>query len=740
MGKGGTNTVTQASPPPQFLNAYQNAFNRAQQVANTPYQPYAGGNPAAYVAPLSQQQQAAIQNVANAQGMAQPYYNQAQQYIANSQTPIWQNVMQFSPGNVMQYYNPYVQEVVNTTQQQFANLNQQQANALTANAASAGALGGNRWGVAQGVLAGQQALAEAPQLAGLEQAGYNTALGEFNVQQQQQLGAQEAQNWLASQAGFAETNLGTTAESMALQGAAAQLETGGLQQQMAQEYLNIPYENYLAAQAYPFQTTGWLASIAEGLGGLSGGISSTTPMEPSLMSQIGGTALAGAAAFGAMGGFSGLSSLLGGGTAAATDMADSILGAFAFMNRGGRTKRPRGFAEGGGTDSGPSTDADWENIRNLGQPAPPAPHVEGIPVAKASYEGSPTAMDNAVNQFPSLPPRGASTAGMGPGGDASAAGASPPAGFSNPPPSGNMPDSDAVWSQIYQSAKPNPWLSLFKAGAAMAAGQSPFPLANLGAGMLAGANDWERQSLSANDLLGRVQEARDRLRETSELRQQQMENQAAYREAMSDYHNRLADLRQQGLQQQYELGQERLQNQIALMQDRLNIYQALADSMMKYRDWAMKHGDEEESRKQTQGDERIGIAQEKEKASEDYLRDKNQRANTSALLNMSLMQNMLKDPKMVAQVLQNPDRFTPEIVDMARRIQYGSDSGPGPAAGASAAAPAAANPSAASASAPSTPPAPPWGLRPGAVYRWGTTRWQYLGGDPRQKESYRLVQ
>lgn len=594
MGKGGTNTVTQSAPPPQVMNAYQNALNRATQVANTPWQPYAGGNPAAYVAPLSQQQQAAIQEVANAQGMAQPYYNQAQHLIQQAQTPLWQNTMQFSPGNVMQYYNPYVQQVVNTTEQQFQNMNLQQLNALTGNAAAQGALGGNRVGVAQGVLGGQQLLSEAPQIAGLEQAGYNTALGEFNTEQQAQLGANEANAWLASQGAFGMTNLGTTAESMALQGAQAQLGTGGIQQQMAQEYLNIPYENWLAQQAYPFQTASWLANISEGLGGQMGGISSTTPMEPSLMSQIGGTALGAGAMIGYMGGLTPVMGALGLGggaagigaaaTAADTAMgADAALGAMGLLfKRGGRVRK---FADGGETEAppDPSTDRDWEALRNLPQqmsgfsqlaaqdapmvtlppltvsaralpPPAPAPrpnafdalqntvnetqsgpvpdHVEGVPIAPASREGTPFAAD----------------------------------------------DPWAKMEQAAVNARPDPWLTLAKIGFGIASSNSPFPLQNIGAGTMMGIQGYGRQKTNADELLARAEEARGRIQEEGNWRRAMADIQQQNADTRAE---RVAALNQEGAQK-LDLATQRLAQMEAYQQGMLAARQMLANAQADY--------------------------------------------------------------------------------------------------------------------------------------------------------------
>lgn len=295
-GGSGTNTVVQqSSPPASVLAAYQNVLGQAQNVASQPLQQYQGN----IVAGLSPDQISAMNTINSSQGITAPYINQAARSFNAATTPLWSGVQQFSPSAVSQYESPYTQQVVGATEAQFANTNAQQRAALTGNAVSQGAYGGDRAAVAQGVLAGQQQAAQAPVIAGLENTGYSQALGEFNSQQQAQLGANEANAWLNSQAGFGYGQLGTEAQNTTLAGASAQLQSGGLQQQIAQEQLNVPYEQFLQQQAYPYQNTSWLAGIAEGTGAASGGTGSSTGIStPSALSTIAGLGSAGLAAYG----------------------------------------------------------------------------------------------------------------------------------------------------------------------------------------------------------------------------------------------------------------------------------------------------------------------------------------------------------------------------------------------------------------------------------------------------------
>lgn len=300
----------------------------------------------AAAAPLSQTVEPGI---ANANSM----FNQS----ARQLTPT-----QFSAGQIGQYESPYTQQVVNATQAEFNNQNRQQQQAVEGNAISQGAFGGDREAVAQGITAGQQQLAQAPVIANLKNQGYAQALQEFNQQQQvglgaqqatqqlqqgagqgilaasgqgltaaqqqaqnalaagqgftgvgsQVLGAQEANAWLNSQAGYGLANLGNEALNSGLTAANAQLGVGGLEQQQAQQGLNIPYEQFIQQQAYPFQTTAWGSGIAGQLANAAGGTASTTSPGPSPISQIAGLGITGLAGYGLLSN----AGLLGGGAAA----------------------------------------------------------------------------------------------------------------------------------------------------------------------------------------------------------------------------------------------------------------------------------------------------------------------------------------------------------------------------------------------------------------------------------------
>jgi hypothetical protein len=317
MSGGGSSTTTSSTTVPQtFLDAYNSTVNRASSVANKPYQAYTGN----LVAGFSPDQTMAQGEVEQAQGAYQPELNAANSAVGASTAPLWSNTMQtgvspssgiagYTPnfygsspqvnaGTISQYEDPYESQVIGATEAQIANTDAQQMAQLGGNAASAGAFGGDRMGVAQGILGGQQDIANNSTLAGLNQSNYAQALAEanqqqqtgiaaneaslasgeseFNNQQQAQLSANEANAWLNSQAGYAYGNLAQESNNLALGDASALASSGLTQQQQAQAGLNTAYEQWQAQQAFPYQQTGWLANITEGIGSNVGGSSTTT--------------------------------------------------------------------------------------------------------------------------------------------------------------------------------------------------------------------------------------------------------------------------------------------------------------------------------------------------------------------------------------------------------------------------------------------------------------------------------
>jgi hypothetical protein len=308
-----TSSYSGSSPPPNVLAAYNQIMNQAGTIASQPLQQYSGP----LVAGFNPTQETAFNQIDNSTGLAQPAINAGEGLVAGSAAPITPEVT----NTTEQFMSPYLNTAVGATAAQQENINEQQQEQLTGQAIGAGAYGGDRAGVAAGELANQQDLANNQVIAGMENTGYNTAAGEA-------INTLESDASRQAQAGTELGALGNEAQSASLAGANAQLGAGTLQQQLAQENLNVPYEEFVQQQAYPYQTTGWLAGIDEALGSLSGGTSYSTPTPPNPYSEYGGLALAGLGTAGLFGAFNG------------TGTGNSYLGGSAA--RGGRIQRDLG--------------------------------------------------------------------------------------------------------------------------------------------------------------------------------------------------------------------------------------------------------------------------------------------------------------------------------------------------------------------------------------------------------------
>jgi hypothetical protein len=254
--------------PPAWVNAdYQNLVAQAQGVASTPYQAYTGQ----LVAPINAQQQSGIGTINTAATSELPYNAAAAGLAGASAQQI--NPSALNSAAIGQYLSPYQSDVINATQAELSNANAQQAASLASNAAGSGALGGDRSGVAQAQLAGQQDIANNATIASLNNQNYAQALA--TATGQQEIGLSAAQNTAAREAAAAGQfgALGANAVSEGVAGGEAQANAGTLEQQTQQAQDTAAYNQYMQKLAYPFQTTGWLSNIIQGIGSESGGTS-----------------------------------------------------------------------------------------------------------------------------------------------------------------------------------------------------------------------------------------------------------------------------------------------------------------------------------------------------------------------------------------------------------------------------------------------------------------------------------
>jgi hypothetical protein len=239
--QGGVNIQTTPSYGAPFLNPLGNLL--ANYTVGQLQQPTDISGLMPQIAATNPLQQAALQQAAtqgglgnlefNPQGQVtgvgqgtgiagyQPYLNQAQQYTG--------------PQAYQQFMTPYQQQVIEPTLQAYDIQSQRRAQQIPASAIQAGAFGGARQGVEQGVYNTQSDIGRAGILANLLNQGFGTA------------------NQLANQAFGQQTNLAQLQPSLAYQGINQLGQAGIGQQSYEQNILNaIQQGNQLQTQ-YPWQ-------------------------------------------------------------------------------------------------------------------------------------------------------------------------------------------------------------------------------------------------------------------------------------------------------------------------------------------------------------------------------------------------------------------------------------------------------------------------------------------------------
>lgn len=254
-GKGKTTQQSTSTygPPAEVMERYRELLGRAEGVSETPYAGYTGPR----VAGFTPDQQAAFAGVRDSVGLAQPYVQEAAGLARSGAAPI-------TPEAISRYTNPFTQQVVDATTADFDAQNKRQLSQVAGQAAMSGAYGDSA-AVAKALAAESQQRVQAPILAGLRSQGFDRSLA-----------AAQGDASRALQGAGVVGGLGQLAQTQQLQGLGTLLQTGGLQQALGQQELNVPYSDFLEQRAYPFQTAQWLAGIEGAIAPGMGGTQTTT--------------------------------------------------------------------------------------------------------------------------------------------------------------------------------------------------------------------------------------------------------------------------------------------------------------------------------------------------------------------------------------------------------------------------------------------------------------------------------
>lgn len=258
MSKGGQTATQQTT---QQLNPFvqdlmTRGFSAAQNVASIPYQAYQGPR----IAQFRPQEQQAFQMAEQAatSRIGQPQLAQA---LTAAQQAAGYSPAQFQQ-NVQGFMSPYQESVVDATMRRLAQSRAERDAETRSRLASARAFGNERRGVYEAQLAAEQDLNTQQTLANLYQQGYGQAAGLASQLPSQQLAASGQLAGLSNQMISQEQ-----ARQQMLMGA------GQAQRQMAQQNLDLAYQDFLAQRGYPMEQ---LKILQSGISGVPATTSSTT--------------------------------------------------------------------------------------------------------------------------------------------------------------------------------------------------------------------------------------------------------------------------------------------------------------------------------------------------------------------------------------------------------------------------------------------------------------------------------
>ena len=242
-----------------------------------PYKPYST-NPQDYVAPFSPMQQQAQQGIANLQtpgefqtgsdiaGMgamgamgSAMQAGQAGNQLAYNST---------NPGSIAAYMNPYIQNALDPalqlSNQQYGMKGAQEQSAAT----SAGAFGGSRNALMQGLNQQNQMLANNQLIGNAYNQAYGNAQNQMNTVAQTGLqGQQAAMQGYGQAANAANTMAGISGQGLQAQEGiyGQQNQVGAAQQAQQQQMINQSISDYANAQQYPLMQLGVMSNMLRGL-------------------------------------------------------------------------------------------------------------------------------------------------------------------------------------------------------------------------------------------------------------------------------------------------------------------------------------------------------------------------------------------------------------------------------------------------------------------------------------------
>lgn len=237
-----TTTVQKTELPPWLEDITKKNLSIADEIASRPYQAY-GGNLVAGFAPEQEQAFGMAQRQA---GATAPLYQTAAQTatgLTGYQAP------SFLQGDVSAYMNPFIGQVEQQAISRGQEALLQNLNQVSANAARAGAFGGSRQAIQEGVAQAEAAKNVADLSAQLRMQGYTQAAGRLENDLARQMAGTEIQMRAAGMLpGIAQGQ-----QQAALTDAASIEAIGAQRQAMEQAQLQDAYQRFMEQRNYPIE-------------------------------------------------------------------------------------------------------------------------------------------------------------------------------------------------------------------------------------------------------------------------------------------------------------------------------------------------------------------------------------------------------------------------------------------------------------------------------------------------------
>ena len=230
-------TINKTELPPWVDMAAQQNLDEANRIAAKPYVPFTGSMTA---------DQTGLGQAANsaAQANLTAWNPQMQQAAGVAQSGTTYQPRSFLQGNIQDYMNPYQDEVINRSIDDAGRSFQQNMNGISANAVGAGAFGGSRQGVAEGVAAAENARNVGDMSAQLRAQGFDTASGLLNQDITRDMQGQQ----MRQDAGTNLANIAQAGNTMNNQNTTLAATLGEQQRQVAQSKLQESYAKWQDAQ------------------------------------------------------------------------------------------------------------------------------------------------------------------------------------------------------------------------------------------------------------------------------------------------------------------------------------------------------------------------------------------------------------------------------------------------------------------------------------------------------------